>query len=301
MEIYSSSKITFIYGLYEVGEENNIKYIGKSNNPYNRFRAHKCDKANTPKTSWIKSVYNRGSKISYVVLKVVKYENWEYEEIKLIEKYNRNIFKLKNYDKGGKGGHIKYDKSYEECSEWIKYNKPEWILTSNDYRKWCDDENFPSFLPIAPHRVFENFKWHIYLNTKNISTKDKNKNFYSYVDAKRWIKDNLDLKSSSEFRKSKLPCFIPKKPYNSYTNEWIGWSDFLEYKPFNRDKKNKYLSYEDSKKWIKDNLKDINTVLKYRRLSKEDKLPIFIHKKPEIYYKEWISWYDWLGKEKDEY
>lgn len=296
MENYEKTRITFIYVLYEIGKEDNIKYIGKSNNPKSRFRCHRNEKSNNKKSCWIKSVYKRGSEIKYKVLKVVKYENWEEEEIKLINEYLNNGFNLKNDDIGGKGGKLKYNKSYEECSEWIKLNKPEWVLTSNDYRKWCDDKNFPSFLPIAPHRVFDNFNWFIYLNTENVCVSDRRKYYYSYNDAKKWLKDNLNLKSSTEFRKVNLPYFIPKKPYNVYV-DWISWSDFLEYKPFKRDKGNEYLSYEDSKIWIKNNLNNF-TVAKYRQSSKEDKLPIFIHKKPEIYYREWISWYDWLGNKK---
>lgn len=50
------TRITYIYGLYEVGKEDEIRYVGKSNNPIDRFRAHKNDKGKTPKTSWIKSI-----------------------------------------------------------------------------------------------------------------------------------------------------------------------------------------------------------------------------------------------------
>ncbi len=59
-----------------------------------------------------------------------------------------------------------------------------------------------------------------------------------------------------------------------------------------------YYSYEDGKKWIKENLTKISAH-KFREMSKENKLPKFIPSKPERTYKEeWINWYDWLGKEK---
>lgn len=106
-----------------------------------------------------------------------------------------------------------------------------------------------------------------------------------------------NFKSSTEYRKSNLPYFIPKKPYNTYKNEWVNWSEFLGFKPFKRDKNTIYLSYDEAKKWVKENINIELTAQKFRLMSKNDKFPIFIPKKPERYYKsKWISWYDWLGK-----
>ena len=288
-----STRITFIYGLYEVGKEDEIRYVGKSCNPKKRFREHKNDKGMTPKTSWIKSVINNGGKIGIKILKTVDYSIWQEEEIKTISEYNINNT-LKNYDKGGNGGKIKYNKSYHECIEWLKFNKPEWVLNNIDYRKWSKQDDFPSFLPIAPHRVYEDFKWTKFLSNIN-NDPDR---YLSYCDAKKWISENCDFKSSTEYRKSNLPYFLPKKPYKTYKNEWVSWSEFLGFKPFKRDKNNKYLSYEDAKKWVKENINIELTAQKFRLMSKNDEFPIFIPKKPERYYKSnWISWYDWLGRD----
>jgi len=54
----NSCRITYIYGLYEVGKENEIRYVGKSDNIYKRLKDHRNDKANNHKTCWIKSILN---------------------------------------------------------------------------------------------------------------------------------------------------------------------------------------------------------------------------------------------------
>jgi predicted GIY-YIG superfamily endonuclease len=53
-------KNTFIYGLIENGTEE-IKYIGKSNNPKRRVQQHVCDSVNrkTPKDYWIQLVIKK--------------------------------------------------------------------------------------------------------------------------------------------------------------------------------------------------------------------------------------------------
>lgn len=288
----NSTRIAYLYALYEVGKENEIRYVGKSNNPKNRFRCHRNEKSNNKKSSWMKSVYKRGGEVKYKVLKVVQHEKWEEEEIKLIDEYIKNGFNLKNDDIGGKGGKLKYNRSYEECKEWIKNNKPNWVENQKDYDRWLKEFDLPDFLPIAPSRVFDDFKWFDYLDNILIK-KDR---FLSYEDAKKWIKENYNFKSSSEYRKTDLPYFIPTKPYNKYRNEWVSWNEFLDFKPFKRDKNNIYYTFEDAKKWIKENLNNI-TAYKFRELSKNGYIPEFIPSKPERTYKnEWIGWYDWLGK-----
>jgi len=288
-------RTTYIYGLFEVGKEDEIKYVGKSNNPKNRLRDHLYDKSVTPKTSWIKSVLKKGGKISFKILKEVSIENWEEEEINTINEYNKDG-KLKNSDKGGNSGKIKYYKTYNECIEWLKDNKPSWVMNSRDYKKWSKKIDFPDFLPIAPHRVFGDFSWGDYLNNVWLN---KNR-FFSYNDAKKWLKENMNLKSSIEYRKAKLPYFIPSKPYLIYENEWISWDVFLDFKPFTRKKDNVYYTYEEAKKWIKDNFDKLSSI-DYRKMTKNDELPLFMPKKPERYYeKDGFNGYDFFISKKKE-
>lgn len=159
-------------------------------------------------------------------------------------------------------------------------------------------ENFPNFLPKAPNKVFNDWdNWGDYLSTKVIASTMKKKYYLSYEDAKKYLKDNYDLKSSTDYIKCKLPTIIPKKPFNIY-DEWISWSDFLGFKPYSRPKNNVYLSYDNAKNWIKNNYGSI-TAAKFREMSKNKSLPDFIPSHPDrTYGNEFISIKDFLNSNK---
>ena len=93
-----------------------------------------------------------------------------------------------------------------------------------------------------------------------------------------------------------MPLIIPRRPNNVYNN-WISWSDFLGYTTNIRKKYLSYLSYDDAKIWISDNIGQI-TSKEYRKLSNDNKLPIFISRKPERYYKGIFTWVNYLGTKK---
>lgn len=289
----NSCKITYIYGLYEVGKEDEIRYVGKTDNPQKRLRDHRNDKRITSyKSSWIKSVLSNGGYINIKVLKVVSQDCWKDKEIEIIKEY-RSQFKLVNLTDGGDGrmNNI-YNKSFDECKMWLKSNKPEWIKGLKEYKKWTKMEYFPDFLPKAPNRVFNDWTtWGDYLGTGSIHTMSRKDTYLSYEKAKRYLKENFNFKSSVDFRKTLVPIFIPKKPYNIYT-EWLGWHEFLDYTPFKRIDKN-YLDYNDAKVWIYDNLGKI-TSRDYREKSKNNEIPIFLPKKPERFYEN-FSWSEFLS------
>ncbi len=125
------------------------------------------------------------------------------------------------------------------------------------------------------------------------------KEYVTYEEAKSWLKENIlidniitDSKKWSFFN-DMIPDFIPKNPLKHYdsTGEWCGWDDFLQ---------PKCVSYEEAKKWIKENY--------YLKLNKKNwhnkkhKLPSFIPKNPIIYYSknnEWVSWEDFLDRKRN--
>lgn len=288
----SSCKITYIYGLYEVGKEEEIRYVGKTDNPQKRLRDHRNDKRITSyKSSWVKSVLSNGGDINIKVLKVVSQDCWKDKEIEIIKEY-RSQFKLVNLTDGGDGrmNNI-YNKSFDECKMWLKSNKPEWIKGLKEYKKWTKMEYFPDFLPKAPNRVFIDWTyWGDYLGTGYVHS-TKRKNIYlSYADAKKYLKENYNFKNSVDFRNSKIPNFIPSKPQIFY-NEWKGWEDFIGYKSIFRKNKN-YLNFEDARIWIKNNYGKI-TVSEYRKMSSENLLYELLPKKPEKYYKN-FKWSEYL-------
>jgi hypothetical protein len=285
-------KITYIYGLYEVGKEDIIRYIGKSDNPKKRLKDHRNDKRKTShKSCWVLSVVDRGSQIGIKPIQVVSSDNWKEREMFWISEM-RKSFDLVNNTDGGDGSKESIFLSYDESINWIK-NSGLSIKSIKQYKEWSKTSNFPNFLPKAPDRVFSEWTtWGDYLGTGIISTLDRRKYYLSYDESKKYLKDNFNLNNSSEFKKSEIPVFIPKKPYRIYT-EWCGWEDFLGYKSNIRKKDHKYLSYEEAKKWIRENLPNL-TSKKYSNLCKSNKIPTFLHKKPYIKYKN-FSWWDYLS------
>jgi hypothetical protein len=122
----------------------------------------------------------------------------------------------------------------------------------------------------------------------------------TYLECKKWIVDNLvDIDSKTKWYNnlSNLPVFIPKNPREVFLNRgWISWGDFLSTNRIQDNKKIKYISYEDAKKYIVDNSLTKLTSKDWRKIE----IPIFIPRRPERYYKNrgWINWSDFLSNDK---
>jgi len=287
----NSCKIAYIYGLYEIGKDD-IRYIGKTNNPNKRLRDHKNDKKYSYKSCWIKSVISNGGNIGLRIIKIVDHKKWKKYEIQIIQEM-RSKYDLVNLTDGGDGRMTNiYNKNFIECKNWIISNKPIWVNTMKQYKIWSKMLDFPKFLPKAPNRVFNDWtSWGDYLGSGNIHTMNRKDIYLTYDEAKKYLKDNFNLKNSVEFRNTKIPIFIPKKPFNIY-DCWKGWDDFLDYKPV-RIINGEYLNYEDAKIWISNNFSNIVTS-EYREKSKNNELPIFLPKKPERVYEN-FNWGEFLA------
>jgi len=95
-------KHTFIYALCNP-DTKIVRYIGKSNNPYNRYKQHLSPsnlKNKTYKDYWIKYLLKCHKKPKLLILKKVLMKNWQKAERQLIS-YYRKRFKLVNIDDGG--------------------------------------------------------------------------------------------------------------------------------------------------------------------------------------------------------
>jgi hypothetical protein len=281
-----SCKVTYIYGLYEIGKEDEIRYIGKSDCLKKRLRDHKYDKRITSyKSSWVKSVLSKGGDIGIKSIAVVDNRIWKEREMFYITEYSKN-HKLVNLTTGGNGASLKYSKSYEFCKNWISENKPDWVKTHRLYNKWLNEINV-DFLPMAPHRVFGEWcGWGDYLGSDIIAPGKRN--YLDYEEAKLYIKNNYEIKIIKDYRSLDLPTFLSKRPQNIY-KEWKGWEDYLG---INLNRNIEYLTYEEAKEWIKNNYPSI-TVKQYRNMAKNNEFPIFISKKPERKYENFI-WADYL-------
>lgn len=85
-------KTTFIYGLSDPRDPDNIRYIGKSNDPKNRLFEHisriNCKlQSNTHKNNWIRSLLKNNLKPKQIILAEVPIEDWKWWEKYYYETY----------------------------------------------------------------------------------------------------------------------------------------------------------------------------------------------------------------------
>jgi hypothetical protein len=121
----------------------------------------------------------------------------------------------------------------------------------------------------------------------------------SYNEANRWVSKNLKVKSSLDWRKliegGVIPEYIPNSPQDVYSEEWIGWNEFLgtdNKKPSDYN----YIPLKDAIEYVQKNL-DVKSKLKWRELVLDGEIPDNIPNRPERYYKNrgWTSWGDFFG------
>jgi hypothetical protein len=175
--------------------------------------------------------------------------------------------------------HIEYV-SYDEFKEWVIKN----VKTYKEFKKIKK----PLTIPSHPERIY-NENWIGWIGVLNDATLRNKSLYWSYTESKQFLNLTYGNITVSKFRelckKNELPLNIPKKPERIYEN--FNYKEFLKlnYEPF--------LEYEKAKAIVINfNLKNN---LEWRQFKKNGLLPRNIPKTPELYYKNWVSWYDWLG------
>lgn len=275
-------RTTFIYGLYSSNNPNQIRYVGKANNPKERLRHHlfESKRGKTHKCCWIRSELEKGFNILYKILDECPYDKWPDYENKYINEYKN----LTNTSKGGIGGSpYVYTLTYHELVEWNNKNLPKHINSGKKWMKYINEIDAQN-IPITPFKVYKNSGWIDWPTFLNNGYKTKNNaiiNNVTFDEFKKWLTNN-NITNSVEFRKKKkeidFPKNIPKRPDIFYkTKGWISWHDVL---PICRIRKRIYWSYEECKMFIEQNYGPI-TRKYFRILIKEKKLPLEIPGKPE--------------------
>jgi len=124
------SDTTFIYTLEF--PEGNIRYVGKSNNPQQRFNSHlKESERNitSHKISWIKSVLRSNNKPILNILDIVPSNDWQIYEQYWISQFITWGFNLVNSTIGGDGNHKISKEIRDKIAETLRGRKiPENVL-----------------------------------------------------------------------------------------------------------------------------------------------------------------------------
>lgn len=134
MEI-EKTRITYIYALME---GDNVRYVGKSDNPNKRLNEHiKYDyNKKSYKHNWVRKMLRENKEINFKILEVIPYNIWEEREIYWINKFSSN--KLTNKTIGGEG------KNYLES---LIKNKNIKITTKTHelLKQYCEDNGLKIF------------------------------------------------------------------------------------------------------------------------------------------------------------
>lgn len=94
-------RVTFIYALLDSAGA--PRYVGKSDAPLQRFQNHLCDKADTHKARWIRSLRASAERPALKVLAVVPFELWQEREREWISALLAGGASLTNSTEGGRG------------------------------------------------------------------------------------------------------------------------------------------------------------------------------------------------------
>ena len=95
---------TYIYTLTDP-RTNQIKYVGKTNNPYYRFRMHihEAKNGNTYKQNWIKGLLKSNLEPVFEIIDTIDNKDWMFWEQFWISQCKTWGFKLTNLGIGGEG------------------------------------------------------------------------------------------------------------------------------------------------------------------------------------------------------
>jgi predicted helicase len=187
--------------------------------------------------------------------------------------------------------------TFEEAREIARSYK---FKNAKEWQSFAAGENRPDHIPASPPAIYRDewISWGDWLGTNMISS--NNRSYLNFLDARSFVRQ-LKLKSYKEWqifsRGLDFPMEIPKAPDHVYkTNGWNGWIDFLG----NENRKIKIKDFYDFReaKLVMLNLK-LKSNREWRNYCKSDQKDPKLPFNPERIYSDfWLSWPDFLGKEK---
>ena len=141
---------TFIYALIDP-ITTHIKYIGKSDNPKNRFLRHINDthKNRSHKNSWLKYLLSMNLHPELFILDEIPKTEWQFWEQHYISLYKSYGYKLTNMTIGGESGNINKESIIKMVQTRIK---------NNSYKKTEDQKQKMSIKYIGKNNPFFNKK-----------------------------------------------------------------------------------------------------------------------------------------------
>lgn len=301
-----------IYGLY-TNANDTIRYVGKTKRTLNyRLSCHlsgvKKNNFKRHKDNWIKKALKNGNQIKILLLEECDELNWKEREIFWIKKL-KNKNNLTNCTMGGEMGKpTKYKWSYNKLKKYIQKNFIK-IKSSSLYKEeFKKNKNLNKNIPSHPNVVYKKrgwISWGDFLGTNRLQSNKVAINKYEDYNKAKKIIQSMKIKSSKEYclfyKSGKVPNSIPLKPARFYLKRgWVSWGEFLgTNKIANKYKKNTFYTFEECKKILNNNFRNINSKVKFYKFIKGNLQNSKIPSNPQLVYSsKWISWGDFLGTNK---
>jgi hypothetical protein len=209
------------------------------------------------------------------------------------KEFNKSI-QLKVWDRIAFGNW----RPYEEAKKYAQSLK---LKSGDEWNLHIKSNYFPKDIRKSP-RLYKEFKSF----ADFFGTYHYRGNFVPFNLAKKYAQ-SLKLKRQNQwYEHIKSNLFIrdnriPMSPQSTYKKDWVSWGDFLGTNFISSTIKHKnYYSYEETKKFIRNNLTNITSENKWKLYIKTNPYNKFLPLDPYKTYKNngWVDWFDFLGKEK---
>jgi hypothetical protein len=177
-------KKTYIYALTDP-RTNEVRYIGKADEPSTRLKHHLKPKqlqVKTAKNSWLKNLLADNIQPKLKIVEEVFIENWENRERYWIAYYTSLGYRLTNGTKGGDGG-APNEEARKKISRTLKGRK----LSVEQRQKMSDSHKGRIFSENTKKKISEAKKGHIVSKSTREKIGKANKGFKHSDEAKKLI------------------------------------------------------------------------------------------------------------------
>jgi hypothetical protein len=184
-------------------------------------------------------------------------------------------------------------RSFEEAREYARSLGLSWWREWTEHAKSCA---LPPDIPREPRAVYKDSGWVSvgdWLGTGNVATYKRK--YRSFEEAREYAR-SLGLKSQTEWvawrQTDARPPDIPTNPHTIYTDEWVGYWDWLG----TGNRRGGWRSFEEAREYVRGlGLKDKAEWSEYVESgAKPDDIPAAPR---SVYEEEWQGIRDWLGTE----
>lgn len=182
------------------------------------------------------------------------------------------------------------NKNYLIFKEALKITTALNLKSKKEWENYVKQNNINN-LPLKPDYYYSEWiNWSYWLTGYEKNTKIKSDRIFLNIDdIKKLLKEykiNTKNKYFKFYNNNKYNFSIPSSPISYYNLS--SWNIL-----FNKTDNKNYLIYEDAKNIV--HSMNIKSQKEWYILCKKNKIPANIPKTPNKFYKNWISWNDWLN------